>query len=54
MENYWDSASPLEYLKFLTWDKLKSHKNMIQTISKSRMTTNSDIMNTKPTESLVR
>ena len=52
MENYWDSASPLEYLKFLTWDKLKSHKNMIQTISKSRMTTNSDIMNTKPTESL--
>lgn len=52
MENYWDSASPLKYLKFLTWDKLKSHKNMIQTISKSRMTTNSDIMNTKPTQSL--
>lgn len=52
MENYWDSASPLKCLKFLTWDKLKSHKNMTQTISKGRMTTNSDMMNTKPTQSL--
>ena len=42
MENYWFIASPVKYLKFLTWDKLKLHKNMMQTISKSRMTESSN------------
>lgn len=34
MESYWDIASPLKYLKFFTWEKLKLHKEMIQTVSK--------------------
>ena len=42
MENYWDIANPLKYLKFLTWEKLKLHKEMIPAVSTSRMTWSSN------------